>query len=86
MPYKGRCDKEVEIFEEHFCGTKKPTKSKSGDGLSDCKPKWKYYGIMSFIDITLLKQRYVPIYLTTSLTYIQHIYNRQLHMILIRSI
>ena len=75
MPYKGRCDKEVKIFGGHFCEAKKnPTKSKSGDGLSDCKPKWMYYDIMSFIDITLLKQSYVPIYLTTSLTYIQHIY------------
>ena len=45
-------------------------KSKSGDGLSQCKPKWKYYDIMSFIDITLLKQRYVPIYLKP--LYIQH--------------
>ena len=50
----------------------KNIKSKSGDGLSQCKPKWKYYDIMSFIDITLLKWRYVPIYLTTS--YIQHTY------------
>ena len=33
----------------------KNIKSKSGDGLSQCKPKWKYYDIMSFIDITLLK-------------------------------
>ena len=24
MPYKGRCDKAVEIFEEHFCETKMP--------------------------------------------------------------
>ena len=30
-------------------------KSKSGDGLSQCKPKWKYFDIMSFVDITLLK-------------------------------
>ena len=50
----------------------KNIKSKSGDGLSQCKLKWKYYDIMSFTDITLLKQRYVPIYLTTS--YIQHTY------------
>ena len=50
----------------------KNIKSKSGDGLSQCKPKWKYYDIMSFIDITLLKQRYVPIYLIAS--YIQQIY------------
>ena len=33
----------------------KNTKSKSVDGLSDCKPKWKYYNIMSFLDITLPK-------------------------------
>ena len=52
----------------------KHIKSKSGDGLGDCKPKWKYYDIMSFIDIPLLKWRYVPIYLTTSLTIIQHTY------------
>ena len=50
----------------------KNIKSKSGDGLSQCKPKWKYYDIMSFIDITLLKRRYVPIYLIAS--YIQQIY------------
>ena len=71
------------------CETKN-IKAKSGDGLTDCKPKWKYYNIMSLIDITLLKQRYVPIYLTTYLTYIQntyiHTYNRQLSMILIQSI
>ena len=47
----------------------KNIKSKSEDGLSQCKPNWKYYDIMSVIDIILLK-RYVPIYLTTS--YIQH--------------
>ena len=29
---------------------------KSGDGLSQCKPKWKYYDIMSFIDIALLNK------------------------------
>ena len=50
----------------------KNNKSKSGDGLSQCKPKWKYYDIMSFVDITLLKQRYVPIYLIASNT--QHTY------------
>ena len=33
----------------------KNIKSKSRDGLSQCKPKWKYYDIMSFFDITLLK-------------------------------
>ena len=63
----------------------KNNKSKSGDGLSQCKPKWKYYDIMSFIDITRLKRRYVPIYLRTS--YLQQIYtpNRQLCVILIIS-
>ena len=50
----------------------KNIKSKSRDSLSQCKPKWKYYDIMFFIDITLLKWRYVPIYLTTSC--IQHTY------------
>ena len=34
----------------------KNIKSKSGDGLSQCKPKWKYYDIMSFIDITYLSK------------------------------
>ena len=48
----------------------KKIKSKSGDGLRQCTPKQKYNDIMSFIDTTLLKQMYVPIYLTTS--YIQH--------------
>ena len=33
----------------------KNNKSKSRDGLNQCKPKWKYYDIMSFVDITLLK-------------------------------
>ena len=33
----------------------KNIKSKSGDGLSYPKPKWKYHDIMSFIDIMLLK-------------------------------
>ena len=63
----------------------KNNESKSGDHLSQCKPKWKYYDIMSFIDITLLKWRYVPIYLITS--YLQQIYtpNRQLCVILIIS-
>ena len=32
----------------------KNIKSKSGDGLSDSKPRWKYYAIMSFLDVTLL--------------------------------
>ena len=50
----------------------KNIKSKSGDGLSQCKLKWKCYDIMSLIDVTLLKWRYVLIYLTTS--HIQHTY------------
>ena len=45
----------------------KNIKSKSGDGLSQCRPKWKYYDIMSFIDITLLKRRYVPNYQCSNL-------------------
>ena len=35
--------------------TQKHIKSKSRDGLSQCKLKWKYYDIMAFIDIALLK-------------------------------
>ena len=31
------------------------TTNQKQDGLSQCKPKWKYYDIMSFVDITLLK-------------------------------
>ena len=49
--------------------------SKSRDGLSQCKPKLKYYDMLSIIDITLLKWRYVLIYLTPS--YIQHTYVQQ---------
>ena len=41
--------------------------SKSGDGLSQCRQKWKYYDIMFFVDITLLRQRYVPNYQCTNL-------------------
>ena len=48
------------------CVRHKNIKSKSGDGLSQCKPKWKCYDIMSFVNITLLKQRCVPIYLIAS--------------------
>ena len=33
-------------------------KAKSGDGLSDSKPRWNYYAIMSFLDATLLRRRY----------------------------
>ena len=54
----------------------KNNKSKSGDGLTQCKPKWKYIDIMSFVDITLLKQRYVPIYLIAS--YTQHTHMQQI--------
>ena len=64
--------KKWKSLRDTFVRQKTHIKSKSGDGLSQCKPKWKYYDIMSFIDITLLKQRYVPIYLTAS--YIQHTY------------
>ena len=52
----------------------KNIKSKSGDGWSQCRQKWKYCDIMSFIDITLQKWRYVPIYLITS--YLQQIYTQ----------
>ena len=41
----------------------KNIKAKSGDGLSDSKPRWKYYTIMSFLDVTLLKRRYAAILL-----------------------
>ena len=41
----------------------KNIKAKSGDGLSDSRPRWKYYTIMSFLDVTLLKRRYAPILL-----------------------
>ena len=41
----------------------KNIKAKSGDGLSDSKPRWKYYTIMSFLDVTLLNRRYAPILL-----------------------
>ena len=55
----------------------KNIKSKSRDGLSQCKPKWKFYDIMYFIDITLLKQRYVPNLFTNIIykTYIHTIDN-----------
>ena len=39
----------------------KSIKVKSGAGLSDSKPRWKYYTIMSFLDVSLLKRRYAPI-------------------------
>ena len=41
----------------------KNVKAKSGDCLSDSKLRWKYYTIMSFLDVTLLKRRYAPILL-----------------------
>ena len=43
-------------------------KAKSGDDLSDSKPRWKYYTIMSFLDVSLLKRRYAPIILRTDFT------------------
>ena len=46
----------------------KSIKAKSGDGLSDSKPRWRYYTIMSFLDVSLLKRRYAPILLRTELT------------------
>ena len=46
----------------------KSIKSKSGDGLSDSKPRWKYYTIMSFLDVSLMKRRYAPILLKTDFT------------------
>ena len=53
----------------------KNMKAKSGDGLSDSKPRWKYYNIMSFLDVTLLKRRYAPILLLRTYihTFIQNI-------------
>ena len=66
----------------------KDIKSKSGDGEIDCKPKWKYCNIMSFIDITLLKVK-VCTNLFNNILIIYtaiHTYDRQLPMILIRSI
>ena len=47
----------------------KNIKAKSGDGLSDSKPRWKYYTIMPFLDVTLLKRRYAAI-LLLEFTYI----------------
>ena len=46
----------------------KSIKCKSGDGLSDSKPRWKYYTIMSFLDVSLMKRRYAPILLKTDFT------------------
>ena len=46
----------------------KSIKSKSGDGLSDSKPRWKYYAIMSFLDVSLMKRRYARILLRTDFT------------------
>ena len=37
----------------------KNNRGKSGDGLSDKQMKWKYFDIMSFLDITLQKGGYV---------------------------
>ena len=41
---------------------------KNGAGLSDSKPIWKYYTIMSFLDVSLLKGRYVAILLRIEFT------------------
>ena len=41
----------------------KNIKAKSGDGLSDSKPRWKYYTMMSFLDVTLLKRMHAAILL-----------------------
>ena len=41
----------------YICQTEK-YQAKSGDGLSDSKPRWKYYAIMSFLDVTLMRMRY----------------------------
>ena len=50
-------------------------KSKSRDGLSDQKPKWKFYDIMSFIEITLIKQGYFEQQLHTQMPQIpEHTY------------
>ena len=46
----------------------KSIKVKSGDRLSDSKPRWKYYTIMSFLDVSLLKRRYATILLRTDFT------------------
>ena len=51
----------------------KNIKAKSGDGLSDSKPRWKYYTIMSFLDVTLLKRRYTAILLIYIHTFIHTI-------------
>ena len=53
-PTKEDVIKKRKSLRDTFVGHKN-IKSRSGDGLSQCKPKWKYYDIMSFIDITLLK-------------------------------
>ena len=53
----------------------KNIKSKSGDGLSQCKPKWKYYDIMSFIDIT-----------TTKAKVCTHLFNNIIHTTYIHTI
>ena len=46
----------------------KSIKVKSGAGLSDSRPQWKYYIIMSFLDVSLLKRRYAPILLRIEFT------------------
>ena len=44
------------LYEIHV--RQKNIKAKSGDGLSDSKPRWKYYAIMSFLNVTLMRRRY----------------------------
>ena len=51
----------------------KNIKAKSGDGLSHSKPRWKYYAIMSFLDVTLLKRRYAAILLIYIHTFVHTI-------------
>ena len=51
----------------------KNIKAKSGDGLSDSKPIWKYYTIMSFLDVTLVRRRYAAILLIYIHTFIHTI-------------
>ena len=51
----------------------KNIKAKSGDGLSDSKPRWKYYVIMSFLDVTQLRRRYAPVLLELTFLFIDTI-------------
>ena len=60
MSLKMMLSRNRNLYEIHMSG-RKVIKSKSGDGLSDSKPRWKYYTIMSFLDVSLMKRRYAPI-------------------------